>query len=170
MIFQGASDKINKVVEGLFADNDEQALLDALKVSGITTLQDDAFQPRTLVSSLQKGTTQSMVEILSNTHAGEQNEEKFFVFMKNNAVLRLDVRVRTSLRSPQAYHTHILCQVWRYNFEGQNVMANKENVFCCKSQYSPCYRDTYGYLPARHCLPLRRRPQEARAERTCVPR
>ncbi|RXW20473.1 hypothetical protein EST38_g5380 [Candolleomyces aberdarensis] len=50
--------------------------------------------------------------ILGNNHAGEQEEQKFFIFMEHNAIIRIDVKI------------------WRYNFSGKGVMADAENVFC----------------------------------------
>ncbi|THG98721.1 hypothetical protein EW026_g3524 [Hermanssonia centrifuga] len=61
---------------------------------------------------VESGVHTALDVILGNTHAGEQCEEKSFVCMKNNAIIRIDTRI------------------WRYNFEGTSVMANSENVFC----------------------------------------
>ncbi|KAG9096531.1 hypothetical protein FS749_008286 [Ceratobasidium sp. UAMH 11750] len=49
---------------------------------------------------------------LGNTQAGEHEEEKFFVFVQHNAIIRIDVRL------------------WRYNFSRKNIMAGESNVLC----------------------------------------
>lgn len=48
---------------------------------------------------------------LGNNEAGEQEDQKFFVFMQHNALVRIDVKM------------------WRYNFSGKGVMSDHENVF-----------------------------------------
>ncbi|KAG9094450.1 hypothetical protein FS749_012455 [Ceratobasidium sp. UAMH 11750] len=49
---------------------------------------------------------------LGNNQAGEHEEQKFFVFVQHNAIIRIDVKL------------------WRYNFTGTGVMADSENVLC----------------------------------------
>ncbi|KAG9096530.1 hypothetical protein FS749_008285 [Ceratobasidium sp. UAMH 11750] len=49
---------------------------------------------------------------LGNSQAGEHEEEKFFVFVQHNAIIRIDVRL------------------WRYNFSSTTVMAEESNVLC----------------------------------------
>ncbi|EJT98700.1 hypothetical protein DACRYDRAFT_17883 [Dacryopinax primogenitus] len=55
---------------------------------------------------------------LGNGHAGEHEEQKFFIFMQHNAIIRIDVKI------------------WRYNFVSKGVMGEKENtdggadIFC----------------------------------------
>jgi hypothetical protein len=61
----------------------------------------------------------SLDAILGNANAGEQEEQKFFVFVHHNAIIRIDAKI------------------WRYNFEGKGVMAQSENVFCCAWRPAP---------------------------------
>ena len=71
-----------------------------------------------------------MSTILGNNNAGQQEEQKFFIFMKENAIIRIDIKVRSLVLA--AYDGHSSSpQIWRYNFSGQGIMANAENVFCC---------------------------------------
>ncbi|KAG8736227.1 hypothetical protein FRC10_009552 [Ceratobasidium sp. 414] len=49
---------------------------------------------------------------LGNSQAGEHEEQKFFVFVQHNAIIRIDVRL------------------WRYNFSSTTVMAEESNVLC----------------------------------------
>ncbi|KAG9088888.1 hypothetical protein FRC06_001799 [Ceratobasidium sp. 370] len=49
---------------------------------------------------------------LGNAQAGEHEEEKFFVFVQHNAIVRIDVRL------------------WRYNFTSKGIMAEEDNVLC----------------------------------------
>lgn len=75
----------------------------------------------------------SLSAILGNCNAGEQEEQKFFIFMEHNAVIRIDVKVCSpsmTLTFLMAYQT--LQKIWRYNFNNRGIMANTENVFCCE--------------------------------------
>ncbi|KAG8950272.1 hypothetical protein FRC04_007906 [Tulasnella sp. 424] len=63
-----------------------------------------------LVDGLSKTILTGLEAFLGNVSAGEQSEDKFFVFIQNNAVMRIDLRV------------------WRYNFSNKEVFAEAENV------------------------------------------
>ncbi|KAG8886544.1 hypothetical protein FRB98_001236 [Tulasnella sp. 332] len=64
-----------------------------------------------LVEGFRKTVQTGLEAVLGNVQAGEQQEEKFFVFMQHNAIIRIDVKI------------------WKYNFSGKGVMAESENVF-----------------------------------------
>ncbi|KIJ30867.1 hypothetical protein M422DRAFT_176891 [Sphaerobolus stellatus SS14] len=79
----------------------------------------------------------SLDAILGNANAGEQEEEKFFVFVHHNAIIRIDTKI------------------WRYNFNGKGVMAESENVFCyifCTSvvDHNALQIDELTYLLSEH--------------------
>ncbi|KAG8925229.1 hypothetical protein FRC02_009820 [Tulasnella sp. 418] len=65
-----------------------------------------------VVDGFKKVVGTALNAILGNDQAGQQEDQKFFVFMKNNAIIRIDIKM------------------WRYNFSGKGVMAESENVFC----------------------------------------
>ncbi|KAG8916351.1 hypothetical protein FRC01_003214 [Tulasnella sp. 417] len=63
-----------------------------------------------LMDAFRKMISLGLEDFLGNVSVGEQSENKFFVFMQHNAVLRIDLRI------------------WRYNFSSTRVMAEAENV------------------------------------------
>jgi len=65
-----------------------------------------------VLSGFKKLINSSLDAILGNANAGEQEEQKFFIFVHHNAIIRIDTKI------------------WRYNFNGKGVMAESENVFC----------------------------------------
>ncbi|KAJ2917543.1 hypothetical protein MD484_g2841, partial [Candolleomyces efflorescens] len=65
-----------------------------------------------VLSGFKKIVGGAMKAILGCDEAGEQEEQKFFVFVKNNAIIRIDVKI------------------WRYNFSNKGIIAGTENVFC----------------------------------------
>jgi hypothetical protein len=64
----------------------------------------------TVIAGFKKHVLSSLHFILSNTNAGEQEDQRFFVFVQHNAIIRIDVKV------------------WRYNFNSNKVMANAQDV------------------------------------------
>ncbi|EPQ57907.1 hypothetical protein GLOTRDRAFT_126400 [Gloeophyllum trabeum ATCC 11539] len=90
-----------------------------------------------ILQGFRKLINTSLNAILGNANAGEQQEQKFFVFVHHNAIIRIDVKI------------------WRYNFEGRGVMANSENVFCyvfCTSvvHHAELNEDELTYLVSEH--------------------
>jgi hypothetical protein len=75
--------------------------------------------------------------ILGNQNAGQQEEQKFFIFMKENAIIRIDVKVRLEVFGTTIALIGPCYQIWRYNFSGSGIMANTENVFCCEYHARP---------------------------------
>ncbi|TFK21241.1 hypothetical protein FA15DRAFT_672739 [Coprinopsis marcescibilis] len=47
---------------------------------------------------------------LGTAQAGEEETQKFFIFMRNNAVIRVDIKL------------------WKYSFSSESIMANTQNV------------------------------------------
>ncbi|KAJ2935568.1 hypothetical protein H1R20_g1526, partial [Candolleomyces eurysporus] len=78
---------------------------------GVTPTDKDT-KNKAIINGFKKIVSGALTAILGNNHAGEQEEQKFFIFMEHNAIIRIDVKI------------------WRYNFSGKGVMANAENVFC----------------------------------------
>ncbi|KIJ45365.1 hypothetical protein M422DRAFT_46819 [Sphaerobolus stellatus SS14] len=90
-----------------------------------------------VLSGFKKLIQGSLDAILGNANAGEQEEQKFFVFVHHNAIIRIDTKI------------------WRYNFNGKGVMAESENVFCyifCTSvvDHSALQIDELTYLLSEH--------------------
>ncbi|KIJ47574.1 hypothetical protein M422DRAFT_163688 [Sphaerobolus stellatus SS14] len=86
-------------------------------------------------SLLQEKLIQGSLDAIAN--AGEQEEQKFFVFDHHNAIIRIDTKI------------------WRYNFNGKGVMADSENVFCyifCTSvvDHNALQIDELTYLLSEH--------------------
>ncbi|KAJ2913567.1 hypothetical protein MD484_g6827, partial [Candolleomyces efflorescens] len=65
-----------------------------------------------VLSGFKKIVGGALKAILGCDEAGEQEEQKFFVFVKHNAIIRIDVKI------------------WRYNFSNKGIIAGTENVFC----------------------------------------
>jgi hypothetical protein len=63
---------------------------------------------------------------LGNGEAGEQEDQKFFVFMQHNALVRIDIKVRPIYTADGRALKEIL-KMWRYNFSGKGVMSEHEN-------------------------------------------
>ncbi|KAH6885563.1 hypothetical protein BKA70DRAFT_1236966 [Coprinopsis sp. MPI-PUGE-AT-0042] len=101
-VSEEAGEGLNDVVDGFFG-----------MIKEGTSEKTDAEQKKdAVVGGFKKIVGGALKTILGNRNAGEQEEQKFFIFMKQNAVIRIDVKI------------------WRYNFSGQGIMANTENVFC----------------------------------------
>jgi hypothetical protein len=54
----------------------------------------------------------SLDTILGNSSMGETNSKEFFVFVANNAIVRID------------------CRFWRYNFSNKGIIGTEQNAFC----------------------------------------
>ncbi|CAE6365388.1 unnamed protein product [Rhizoctonia solani] len=65
-----------------------------------------------VVSGFKHVVTGALNAFLGNARAGEHEEQKFFVFMQHNAIIRLDVKL------------------WRYNFSSDGIIAQQQNVLC----------------------------------------
>ncbi|KAH6908487.1 hypothetical protein BKA70DRAFT_1427079 [Coprinopsis sp. MPI-PUGE-AT-0042] len=104
--------------------------------SGLNEIVDGFFgmiEGGSVVGGFKKIVSGALGTILGNRNAGEQEEQKFFIFMKENAVIRIDVKI------------------WRYNFSSKGVMAETENVLCyifCTSvvDSSKLKMDEFSYL------------------------
>ncbi|KAG8909735.1 hypothetical protein FRC01_006752 [Tulasnella sp. 417] len=62
------------------------------------------------MDEFRKRISLGLEDFLGNVSVGEQSENKLFVFMQHNAIIRIDLRI------------------WRYNFSSTRVMAEAENV------------------------------------------
>ncbi|KAJ2936408.1 hypothetical protein H1R20_g686, partial [Candolleomyces eurysporus] len=65
---------------------------------------------KAIIDGFRKVVFGALTAIIGNTDAGEQEEQKFFIFVKHNAIIRIDI--------------------WRYNFSSKDIIATHENVFC----------------------------------------
>ncbi|KAG8935894.1 hypothetical protein FRC00_010098 [Tulasnella sp. 408] len=92
-----ASDGIKDVVNTFFGVSED----------GKPTGQDTKTR---LIDGFRKTILLGLDDFLGNVSAGEQSENKFFVFMQHNAIIRIDLRI------------------WRYNFSSKTVLAEAENV------------------------------------------
>jgi hypothetical protein len=63
-----------------------------------------------VIAGFKKHVHASLACILENTNAGEQEDQKFFVFVQHNAIIRIDIKL------------------WRYNFNSTKVLAEAEDV------------------------------------------
>ncbi|KZT60137.1 hypothetical protein CALCODRAFT_150977 [Calocera cornea HHB12733] len=86
------------------------------KIGGIIDSFFGAKDPKTGESefNIQEGfktlVSGALDVFLGNGRAGEHEEQKYFIFMQHNAIIRIDVKL------------------WRYNFVTQKVMGEQENV------------------------------------------
>ncbi|CCA67373.1 hypothetical protein PIIN_01204 [Serendipita indica DSM 11827] len=53
----------------------------------------------------------ALSSILGNNQAGEIEEQKFFIYVEHNAVIRIDMKM------------------WKYNFSSSDIIAEQQNVF-----------------------------------------
>jgi hypothetical protein len=88
------SDKIGDAIDSFF------------NIGGEGVKTDDAL--RVGFKSVVKG---ALDAFLGNTESGQKEESKYFVYMYNNAVVRLDVKL------------------WRWNFAGKGFSDNYQSVF-----------------------------------------
>jgi hypothetical protein len=70
----------------------------------------DVTQKDIILNGFKKHVRTTLHYILENANAGEQEDQRFFVFVQHNAIIRVDIKV------------------WRYNFNSSNVMANAQDV------------------------------------------
>jgi hypothetical protein len=83
-------------------------IIDVFFSAGVSVT--DTKQKTTILEGFKKHVRSSLHYILENTNAGEQEDERFFVFVQHNAIIRIDIRI------------------WRYNFNSEFVMAKAEDV------------------------------------------
>ncbi|KAJ7015895.1 hypothetical protein C8F04DRAFT_1170693 [Mycena alexandri] len=93
-VSKNANDQIGAAVDSFFGAAEEGADVRKSVISGF------------------KSVVKAGLDVfLGNGEAGEQEDQKFFVFMQHNALVRIDIKM------------------WRYNFSGKGVMSEHENVF-----------------------------------------
>jgi hypothetical protein len=63
-----------------------------------------------ILKGFKKHVKSSIHSFLGNTNGGAQDEDKFFIFVKHHAIIRIDVKL------------------WRYNFNTKHVFAGADNV------------------------------------------
>ncbi|KAJ7679598.1 hypothetical protein B0H17DRAFT_875621, partial [Mycena rosella] len=103
-----ANDQIGAAVDSFFGAAEEGADVRKSVISG--------FKVRSLSPSQFSSYSLSRLDVfLGNGEAGEQEDQKFFVFMQHNALVRIDIKM------------------WRYNFSGKGVMSEHENGVMCLS-------------------------------------
>ncbi|KAG9123997.1 hypothetical protein FRC07_013253 [Ceratobasidium sp. 392] len=78
---------------------------------GIATAKDGEKTDK-VVEGFKSVVTAALDAFLGNSQAGEHEEQKFFVFVQHNAIIRIDVKL------------------WRYNFTSKGVMAEENDVLC----------------------------------------
>ncbi|KAH6897668.1 hypothetical protein BKA70DRAFT_1406675 [Coprinopsis sp. MPI-PUGE-AT-0042] len=93
-----ASAGLNEIVDGFFG------VIQDASGNGSGDAKKDA-----VVGGFKKIVGNALGAILGNQNAGQQEEQKFFIFMKETAIVRIDIKI------------------WRYNFSGNGIMANTEN-------------------------------------------
>jgi hypothetical protein len=70
----------------------------------------DVTDGKSIITGFKKHVRSTLYYILTNTNAGEQEDQRFFVFVQHNAIIRIDIKL------------------WRYNFNSTEVMAKSTNV------------------------------------------
>ncbi|CEL58559.1 hypothetical protein RSOLAG1IB_08634 [Rhizoctonia solani AG-1 IB] len=102
-VTEGASTNVNTIVDGFFAVGKAATDPD----------EDPKKKKDNVVEGFKSIVNGSLKAFIGNAEAGEHEEEKFFVFVQHNAIIRIDVRL------------------WRYNFSSDGgAIAGKKNVLC----------------------------------------
>ncbi|KAG8739113.1 hypothetical protein FRC10_006132, partial [Ceratobasidium sp. 414] len=91
------------------AENIENAVDSFFGIASATTGQERKDK---IVEGFKSVVKTTLDAFMGNAQAGEHEEEKFFIFVQHNAIIRIDVRL------------------WRYNFSSKSVMAEESNVLC----------------------------------------
>lgn len=72
---------------------------------------EDTKSPSNPRAGFKKLINIALSSILGNNQAGEIEEQKFFIYVEHNAVIRIDMKM------------------WKYNFSSSDIIAEQQNVF-----------------------------------------
>ncbi|CCA67374.1 hypothetical protein PIIN_01205 [Serendipita indica DSM 11827] len=69
-----------------------------------------------------------------NNQAGEIEEQKLFMYVEHNTVIRIDTRACDVLVKGLIKANDDTLQMWKYNFSRKGIIADVQNVFGCEDE------------------------------------